>query len=134
MGAYNVKNPTPIMYRHIPPFPWIITICKKLVHKLANGIPSLYKYTLFSILCEDHIFLLQRTGRTNTGPFFALRGHVERQSALPLRVKHYNVHDRDGEHVIVHRESDGVFRGGKGGRYYISVGGEGAVCGNGGVG
>jgi hypothetical protein len=122
------------MHRHIPPPPLILPIRKKLAHKILKFIPPLHKHPRFPILQKHHILFLQSTRRTYTRPFFTLRSHVETQSALSLRVEHYDVHDGYGEHVFVHGESEGIRGGGYRGVDYVAVGGGAAVGGDGGVG
>jgi hypothetical protein len=58
VDKYNVEFGTPIMDRHIPALASILSVRKKLAHKVLSLIAPLGKHTLLSILAKYYIFLL----------------------------------------------------------------------------
>ena len=100
------------MNGHVPSPSTVLPIRKKLAHKLLKRVTPLHENSRLSVLAEHHIAFLQCTRGPYTGAFFALARHVEAQSALSLSVEHYDVHNRDREHVLIHFESEGIRGGG----------------------
>ena len=132
--TYNFQSSTSIMDRHIPPPSGILPISKKLAHELLKRISPLHENSRLSILTENDIVFLQRTRRAHTGRLFPLIRHVETQAALSLSIEHDQVHDGNGDHVLVHFESEGIGAGRHGGIDYVAIGGGAAIGGYRGIG
>ena len=128
-GTYDFQSGTSVMNWHIPSPTRILPICKKLAHKLLKRIASLHKDPRLPILAKHHIILVQRTCRAHTSCLFSLIGHIETQSALSLCIEHYEVHDGDGDHVLVHFKGEGVGAGRHRGVNDVAIGRSAAVGG-----
>jgi hypothetical protein len=90
------------MHRHIPTPPRVILIRKELTHKIRKSEASLHEHSSLPVLSENNISVIQRTCASHTCPLFPLGCHIETQTALPLRIEHYYIHNRDFEHIFVH--------------------------------
>lgn len=52
----DVELLTPVMYRHVATFTWIISVGEKLTHEVFQSETTLLKDSGLSILGEDYIF------------------------------------------------------------------------------
>lgn len=106
MTTYNVKILTAVVDGHLPPLARISLIRKQLRHELLRRKPPLPEATLLSVLAEDDILPIDHARRRHRHGLLARAHHIKAQAALPLRVEHDDVEDRDVQHVGVELDND----------------------------
>lgn len=91
-----------IVYGHLLALSWILAIAEALIHKFIQSESSVEQYTGFPVLSIDDVLMVECCCRANVCCLFSGAGHVKGNTTLSLGIVQNVVHDRQGEHVLVH--------------------------------
>lgn len=77
----------PVMHGHLPALPRILVVPVTLVDELSDRYSSVQENAHLTVLREDHVRRRQGCSAPDVNAFFAVVGHVERDTALSEIIK-----------------------------------------------